>query len=160
MTTLYHPRPERWPQFTLRGLLFAVTLTGLVAGLIHLRRTPADVNVERGRLQGTWVSVRYEANGVAKNVTVATLNFNGKKATITVGGQSQQFDCELDVNSEPKRMNFVKRDSAGNAIENKGIYRWEGNMLTICHGGAQRPARFAIRNGQYVDSLIVLKPTP
>ena len=27
---LYHPRPERWPQFTLRGLLVTVTLAALL----------------------------------------------------------------------------------------------------------------------------------
>jgi hypothetical protein len=30
VTTLYHPRRERWPQFTLRGLLVVVTLTALL----------------------------------------------------------------------------------------------------------------------------------
>jgi len=30
MTALYHPRPERWPQFTLKGLLVALTLTGIL----------------------------------------------------------------------------------------------------------------------------------
>ena len=28
--TLYHPRPERWPQFTLKGLLIGVTLAALL----------------------------------------------------------------------------------------------------------------------------------
>jgi len=28
--TLYHPRPERWPQFTLRGLFIAVTLVAFL----------------------------------------------------------------------------------------------------------------------------------
>ena len=30
MTPLYHPRPERWPQFTLRGLLVTTTLASLL----------------------------------------------------------------------------------------------------------------------------------
>jgi hypothetical protein len=29
-STLYHPRPERWPQFSLRGLLVVVTLAALL----------------------------------------------------------------------------------------------------------------------------------
>jgi len=29
-TPLYHPRPERWPQFTLRGLLVATVLVALL----------------------------------------------------------------------------------------------------------------------------------
>ena len=28
--TLYHPRPERWPQFSLWGLLIVVTLAALL----------------------------------------------------------------------------------------------------------------------------------
>jgi hypothetical protein len=30
MTTLYHSRPERWPQFTLRGLFVVVTIAALL----------------------------------------------------------------------------------------------------------------------------------
>ena len=30
MTPLYHPRPDRWAQFSLRGLLIAVTLAALL----------------------------------------------------------------------------------------------------------------------------------
>jgi len=30
MTALYHPRPERWPQVSLKGLLIAVTLAALL----------------------------------------------------------------------------------------------------------------------------------
>lgn len=43
-TTLYHPRPERWPQFTLRGLLIAVTLTALLMPqlLAEYRRWEAE----------------------------------------------------------------------------------------------------------------------
>jgi hypothetical protein len=36
MTTLYHPRPERWPQFTLRGLLALVTVLGCALGFYRL----------------------------------------------------------------------------------------------------------------------------
>ena len=30
MTLLYHPRPERWPQVSLRGLLVSTTLVALL----------------------------------------------------------------------------------------------------------------------------------
>jgi len=30
MNALYHPRPERWPQWSLKGLLIAVTLAALL----------------------------------------------------------------------------------------------------------------------------------
>src|ERR1051325_4630494 len=33
MTTLYHPRPERWPRFTLRGLFVVVTLVSVWLGM-------------------------------------------------------------------------------------------------------------------------------
>ena len=41
--TLYHPRPERWPQFSLRGLLVAVTLAALVTawGVAEYRKWQA-----------------------------------------------------------------------------------------------------------------------
>ena len=34
MTALYHPRPERWPQVSLRGLLTALTLACVLAATI------------------------------------------------------------------------------------------------------------------------------
>ena len=30
MTSLYHPRPERWPQFSLRGLLVVILLAAIL----------------------------------------------------------------------------------------------------------------------------------
>jgi len=36
MTTLYHPRPERWPQYTLRGLLVVLTLAGLLIPVVRI----------------------------------------------------------------------------------------------------------------------------
>jgi len=34
MTPFYHPRPERWPQFSLRGLFFATTLAAVLSGTV------------------------------------------------------------------------------------------------------------------------------
>ena len=31
---LYHPRPERWPQFTLRGLMIVTTLACILAAWV------------------------------------------------------------------------------------------------------------------------------
>jgi hypothetical protein len=50
--TLYHPRPERWPQFTLRGLLIATTLSAIFAAttlpsmleFIHMRGADSGQN--------------------------------------------------------------------------------------------------------------------
>ena len=34
MTALYHPRPERWPQFTLRGLMIAMVLAAVLSATV------------------------------------------------------------------------------------------------------------------------------
>jgi len=34
MTPLYHPRPERWPQVSLRGLMIMVTLSAILAATV------------------------------------------------------------------------------------------------------------------------------
>jgi hypothetical protein len=51
--SLYHPRPERWPQFSLRGLLIVVTLLGGALGWlgvqikwIHDRHEALSTNCE------------------------------------------------------------------------------------------------------------------
>ena len=36
MPALYHPRPERWPQWSLRGLLIAVTLAALLTPVVRI----------------------------------------------------------------------------------------------------------------------------
>jgi len=45
--TFYHPRPERWPQFTLKGLLIAVTLSALLLpwAIAEYRRLAARARV-------------------------------------------------------------------------------------------------------------------
>ena len=86
------------------------------------------------------------------------MNFKGKKVAITGGDQPAEFDCDLNVDRQPKWLDFIERDGTTIVSHNKGIYTLERDTLTICHGGPFRPAKFTIRTGQYHgDSLVVLK---
>jgi hypothetical protein len=37
MSRLYHPRPERWPKFSLRGLFVLVTVLGTILGWLGVQ---------------------------------------------------------------------------------------------------------------------------
>jgi hypothetical protein len=39
--SLYHPRPERWPQVSLKGLLVLVTVSALIVQAIEIGREHA-----------------------------------------------------------------------------------------------------------------------
>jgi len=58
MTVLYHPRPERWPQVSLKGLLAAVTLAALLMPQVvdEYQRWEAKQHLEElRRVSDEWV---------------------------------------------------------------------------------------------------------
>jgi uncharacterized protein (TIGR03067 family) len=115
------------------------------------------VEAELAKLQGTWESASYEATGMPKNSRTVTLVFQGPRMTVKGGGEEQVL-CELNVDKHPKWLDLVVREGTFVVSTTKGIYRLDGNTLTICHGGPLRPTKFEIRKEQWhADSLIVLK---
>jgi len=154
----------RWKKKTLnkKGAVVKSGLSFLLAcGLIGIASPcvwASDIEAEKERLQGTWVSVSFEAVGSEKNSHTATLEFKDDSVKLTVDGKSQTYTYELDDETEPKRMDFLKIQATQVVLANYGLYSLAGDTLTICHGGPVRPTKLALREvPNSLDSLVVLK---
>ncbi len=104
-------------------------------------------------LQGTWVST-------ADNSQESRWVFEGKKANTSAGGRDYVCQVTLDPKATPHptidfRVTEGPDDSAGKT--SRGIYKLEGDKLTICvadPGEGSRPAEFkAVEDESYLFDL-------
>src|SRR5437867_1110580 len=102
-----------------------------------------DLDAEKKKLQGRWVSTSFEAIGSQKNSRTITLNFKEEDGlSLKVDDQTYDINYSLDVDSEPKQLDIITIMGGIVVFENFGIYRLDGDTLTICHGGPIRPKKF------------------
>ena len=99
------------------------------------------------KLQGTWVST-------ADNAQESRWVFEGKKSTTTAGGREYVCEVKVDPKATPHpTIDFLvtegEDDSKGKT--SRGIYKLEGDKLTICvtiPGQGSRPAEFEAVEGE------------
>src|SRR4051812_7921032 len=98
MTALYHPRPNRWPQVSLRGLLTVVTLAALLTPLAIGRgsRSIREVELKPGEVRQLVTELEAEVNnggfdqfffnsaGDQTARTIGALEFIGAKHTAAI----------------------------------------------------------------------------
>jgi RNA polymerase sigma factor (sigma-70 family) len=125
-----------------------------------------DPETKLERIHGTWV--RVSANGVKEEITIrmkATKDSDKPKVEIPAGAAQFVFEWRpeghdawgqkviLDSTQAPKTIDFLTDDPAAPMVW-PGIYRLEGDILTMCirpvHG--PRPAGFvALKPGEVLD---------
>ncbi len=105
------------------------------------------------RLQGTWVST-------ADNSQESRWVFEGKKVKSTAGGRDYVCQVTLDPKATPhKTIDFLVTEGADDSAgkTSRGIYKLEGDKLTICvadPGEGSRPAQFkAVEEEIYLFDL-------
>jgi uncharacterized protein (TIGR03067 family) len=113
---------------------------------------------DKEQLQGTWMLTALERDG--KAVPKAPLErlrlkitFNGNKVTFEYPDHTELGTYQVDPTTEPKTIDVVTELDTS-----KGIYRLEGDTLTICGApnGEERPTQFASKRGTR-QTLFVLK---
>ncbi len=120
---------------------------------------------DKERIQGTWRLVKAEINGVEFPFAFlqpkegALARFTGEKWTCNIFMEGKPFTFKLDPTSKPKAIDLHPLENPGKTL--LGIYRLEGDDLTICfcqNGKQERPSAFANywRAGSYTE-LFVLK---
>ena len=98
------------------------------------------VKKELAKLQGTWVVVSAEFNGKSVESSKGdTFTFEGNKAKIkNKVKETEPMTIKLDPAKKPKEIDF--QDGS------QGIYRLEGDALTLFYGG-KRPSGFDAKEG-------------
>jgi uncharacterized protein (TIGR03067 family) len=118
-----------------------------------------DAKQELDKLQGEWTLVSTEVGGKKRPDTENALS----KLTISENqwvGTHRDFPrqnrstIEIDPSKDPKTIDLISRHENATA---PGIYKLEGDTLTVCYGtvGGERPKEF--KTTQESGVLVVLK---
>jgi uncharacterized protein (TIGR03067 family) len=132
-----------------------------VRALMHDSFVPPHSASDKELLQGTWVAVSGEIQGErlrAEDVRGGRLVFKGGNARITMpGGEQGEGTFKLDPAVDPKEIDVIRAGDSGGML---GIYRLDGDRLTICMGdpGEPRPKRFETTpDSKFNHMLLVLQ---
>ena len=103
--------------------------------------------VRRGAVRGTWLIIALEAGGKAEpeaNYRGNTLTFTPTKATLKEGKHAPiEFAWALDPTKNPRAIDLTAK-----AVTIRGIYRFDGDDLTLCLSvGPTRPTEFVTKPG-------------
>jgi uncharacterized protein (TIGR03067 family) len=133
------------------------TLTGQDPGPA-LNAGRAEPLTDTEKLQGTWLLTALERDGTA--VPKAQLEkvhlkitFKGNQVTFEYSDHSELGTYQVEPTANPKTIDVVTELDTS-----KGIYRLEGDSLTICGvpNGEERPTEFTTKRGTR-QTLFVLK---
>jgi uncharacterized protein (TIGR03067 family) len=125
-------------------------------GVERIAGEPAGADAERNKLQGSWKHTSIDRNGKAVAAPIANefvMRFQGNKFTTTRSEKPlSEGTFVLDPTKSPPWIDLS--ENTGAFIY--GIYRLEGDKLTICMHEDRRPTEFESRPGQE-RSLVVLE---
>ena len=130
-----------------------------VVFLIAAAEPAQDAKQELDKLQGEWTLVSVEVRGKKRPDTVnavSKLTISGNQWVVTYRDFPSQArsTIEIDPSKDPKTIDLISRHENATA---PGIYKLEGDTLTVCYGtvGGERPKEF--KTTQETGVLVVLK---
>jgi uncharacterized protein (TIGR03067 family) len=120
--------------------MIRITLVCLLAGLVPAGQDkPDDAKKELEKLQGTWTITKVQRDGEDLSDQIGGAEMEIKGEEYTAPNIAASF--KLDPSKKPKAMDisYTEGPAAGQKI--KGIYKVEGDRLTICRAMAEADAR-------------------
>jgi uncharacterized protein (TIGR03067 family) len=130
-----------------------LTMCGLMLGavLVFVGAAPAGA---QAALEGNWVATRAQTNGAASPEVVGhRLSFTGDRFEIRSRDNKTVYagTVRTDPNAKPAAMDFAHTLGALNGKTWQGIYRLDGDTLTVCDNAADltkaRPTTFEAGRG-------------
>src|SRR5262249_9894368 len=122
-----------------------------------------EAKAEQAKVQGNWRMVSLEQDGKANDSppeALSKISFRGDRIFLD---KNEVFAFRLDPSTDPKIIDFSTLDKGNKGRTFEGIYRLEGDTLTICFSTREdireRPAGFATRGGNNLV-MVTLRREP
>ena len=134
---------------------FAVVIFVMAGGIGLLstavaQKEGADKN-ELDKFQGKWATASITVDGkVEDEIKDRFLAIKGEKATFLYQDKERGTGTMvLDPGKSPAHLDFTYEDGPAKGKTLKGIYKFNGDTLTLCYGGFgnDRPTEFASKAG-------------
>jgi uncharacterized protein (TIGR03067 family) len=124
------------------AILLAATLSLSFAPAPFPKPDPTKEDTKK--LQGTWIKVRSFPPGNGEGE--GRLEINGGRMRYSLQGTlAGEYSLSIDARKKPKLFTFKGTGGLADGFGYRGIYRLEGDQLTICYvmgDGLQRPTDF------------------
>ena len=117
-----------------------------------------DAKKDLELLQGDWkiesVQESSGKNGNDSDIKAMVVTFKGDSMKITLKGELiENHKIKIDAAATPRTIDFTHLEGPDKGKTEPGIYKVEGDKLTICVNdpGKDRPSAFAIKDGTKIS---------
>ena len=131
--------------------LLALSVVLAVSAAPAVEERPDPVKDDLDKLQGTWIVVYYEKDGIKRDAeglkNTSRLTIKGNQYTWSNG--SQPGSISLDPTKSPKHVDYTITDGDAKGQVEKSIYAITGDTWRDCiaPNGKDRPSEFAAPAG-------------